>query len=126
MLNNLGLSDEQIVKMGERLTHSHTQQYILENGMLSGINNMLTWVLGLIAFYLITLVFASFTHDSAFMKTASVGHFSLTHFFFIIYSNLLVPPRNGYFYSLLRCNWIGRIPRRSKDVGAIPPGSRPV
>ena len=86
MLNSLGLSDEQIVKMGERLTHSHTQQYILENGMLSGINNMLTWVLGLIAFYLITLVFASFSHDNAFMKTASVGYF------FIIFFNLLVPP----------------------------------
>lgn len=123
MLNSLGLSDEQIVKMGERFTHSHTQQYILENGMLSGINNTLTWVLGLIAFYLIILLFAAFSHDNTFMKTDSVSYLifsSITCF------NRLVPPRNGYHHSLFRRNWIGRIARRSKNAGAVSPGSRSV
>lgn len=72
LLDKTGLSDEQIVKLGERLNHKPTQQYILENSMLSGTNSILTWLLGVIAFYLIFLIFSSLSPDQSFLKTTAV------------------------------------------------------
>ncbi|KAK8798608.1 hypothetical protein WA588_003688 [Blastocystis sp. NMH] len=58
-LGKAGLSEEQIMKLERRLRHPTNQQYILEKNLLSGTNNVLTWLLATLACFLLFLLFAN-------------------------------------------------------------------
>ena len=55
-LGKAGLSEEQIMKLERRLRHPTNQQYILEKNLLSGTNNVLTWLLATLACFLLFLL----------------------------------------------------------------------
>lgn len=70
-LGKAGLSEEQIMKLERRLRHPTNQQYILEKNLLSGTNNVLTWLLATLACFLLFLLFANM-NPSNLLGTSSV------------------------------------------------------
>lgn len=70
-LAKAGLSEEEVMKLERRLRHPTNQQYILEKNLLSGTNNVLTWLLATLTCFLLFLLFANM-NPSNLLGTSSV------------------------------------------------------
>lgn len=79
-----GLSKESISELARHLSYPTSQQYVLEKNYLSSANTALSFLLAVVAAYLLMLVLSSSNPTAIFGNNVSVCHYS----FFGHYSSI--------------------------------------